>query len=204
MVFINDSLTIVLIGDWNKLFIQPDWIAGNVYEKDEIEIGVNGPGADLVVSYRSEGVIVTPEQSKVIFSVANTDKQTLEYLCKCIENYVTKAYSAINVAYGFNCDFIEDNDIIFADVLDRMSDTTAIIGSGYEIVSSKVTRTIRKEDRLINMEASLENAMLNMHFNEHHNEEGQSLEFNYELLKDFMDECSNIVRDLGYELEGDE
>ena len=27
MVFLNDSLTVVLVGDWNKLYIQPDWVA---------------------------------------------------------------------------------------------------------------------------------------------------------------------------------
>ena len=40
MVFINDSLTVVLIGDWNKLYIQPHWVASNIYEAEEIEIGL--------------------------------------------------------------------------------------------------------------------------------------------------------------------
>ena len=36
MVFLNDSLTVVLVGDWNKLYIQPDWVANNIYETEEI------------------------------------------------------------------------------------------------------------------------------------------------------------------------
>ena len=32
MVFLNDSLTVVLVGDWNKLYIQPDWVANNIYD----------------------------------------------------------------------------------------------------------------------------------------------------------------------------
>ena len=35
MVFINDSLTVVLVGDWNKLYTQPDWMASNIFEAEE-------------------------------------------------------------------------------------------------------------------------------------------------------------------------
>ena len=44
MVFINDSLNVVLLGDWNQLYSQPDWIAENVFEKEEMEIGLSGQG----------------------------------------------------------------------------------------------------------------------------------------------------------------
>ena len=41
MIFTRDSLTIVLLGDWNRFYLQPNWIAENVYEAEEIELGVN-------------------------------------------------------------------------------------------------------------------------------------------------------------------
>lgn len=204
MVFINDSLTIVLLGDWNKLYIQPDWIAENVYKKNEIEIGVNGQGSDFTVSYKSDNVIVTPEQNKVIFSVGNTNKETISYLCTCINNYVEKAFSPVNMTYGLNCDFIEEKDVIFADVLDSMSDTNAIIECGYEIESTKISRTLKNEDKIMNMDSNLDNSILNVHFNEHHAEVEEKPIFNFEIVKEFINECERIVRELGYDLEGDE
>ena len=77
MVLVNDSLTVVLVGDWNKLYIQPDWMASNIFEKEELEIGVNGQGTDLSVAYRGDGVIISPSQSRMVFSVINTDDDTL-------------------------------------------------------------------------------------------------------------------------------
>ena len=68
MVFLNDSLTVVLVGDWNKLYIQPDWVANNIYETEEIEIGVNGQGSDFSVSYRCDNVIISPDQGKVVLT----------------------------------------------------------------------------------------------------------------------------------------
>ena len=67
--FLNDSLTVVLVGDWNKLYIQPDWVANNIYETEEIEIGVNGQGSDFSVSYRCDNVIISPDQGKVVFQL---------------------------------------------------------------------------------------------------------------------------------------
>lgn len=32
----NDSLVFVAIGDWNRFYINSNWIKKNVYEKDEI------------------------------------------------------------------------------------------------------------------------------------------------------------------------
>ena len=36
MRLLDNSITIVILGDWNKMFIQPDWIAHNVFESEEI------------------------------------------------------------------------------------------------------------------------------------------------------------------------
>lgn len=149
MVFINDSLTVVLVGDWNKLYIQPDWMANNVFEKKEIEIGINGQGADFTVSYRGNGIIVSPGQSNMIFSVTDTADEVLNNLCKCLNNFLEKAVTPQLFAYGLNADFVEEDGILFAEVIDSMSDTNAIIESGYEIVSTKISRTLKRDDKLL-------------------------------------------------------
>ena len=59
MIFAGDSLTIVLLGDWNRFYIQPNWIADNVYGRQEIEMGVNGQGIDFSVTYRCDGVTIS-------------------------------------------------------------------------------------------------------------------------------------------------
>ncbi|XCP85414.1 hypothetical protein ABXS75_00950 [Roseburia hominis] len=204
MVFINDSLTIVLVGDWNKLYIQPDWVANNVFEKEEIEIGINGQGSDFAVSYRENGVVVSPGQSKVVFSVINTDDETLNKLCQCINNFVEKAYTPQLFAYGLNADFLEEEGILFAEVIDSMSDTRDIVENGYEVVSTKISRTLKRDDKFINMDCNLENKNLMVHFNEHHNPGENKPNFCIDDIKNFIEESCGILRGLGYEIEGDE
>lgn len=109
MVLINDSLTIVLVGDWNRLYMQPEWVAGNVFESEELEIGVSGQGAELSVSYKKNSIIVSPGQSNTVFSVVNTDDEVLNNLCKYLNNFVEKAYTPQFPAYEINVDFVEDD-----------------------------------------------------------------------------------------------
>ena len=204
MVFLNDSLTVVLVGDWNKLYIQPDWVANNIYETEEIEIGVNGQGSDFSVSYRCDNVIISPDQGKIVFSVANTDRNSLEKLSLCVNNFLTKAYTTSLFAYGINGNFIDEDGSSFAEVLDGMSDTNQILDNGYEIMATKISRTLSKNGKVINMDSNLVNARLEINFNEHHSNPKEKPTFDVELLNGFIEECSEIVKGLGYELEGDE
>lgn len=204
MVFINDSLTVVLVGDWNKLYIQPDWVANSIYGVEEIEIGVNGQGSDFSVSYKCDNVIISPDQGKVIFSAMNTDRKSLEKLSLCVNNFLTKAYTTALFAYGINGNFVDEDASIFAEVLDAMSDTSQILDNGYEIRATKINRTLSKNGKVINMDSNLVNSRLEMSFNEHHSNPKEEPVFSFELLNGFIDECSEIVKALGYELEGDE
>lgn len=204
MVFISDSLTVVLIGDWNKLYIQPDWMAKNIYEKEEIEIGVNGQGSEFSVSYRCNNVVISPDQGKVIFSVTNTDKMTLENISHCINNFLNKAYTTEIFAYGINGKFIDEDGSNFAEVVDNMLDASRILENGYEIMETKISRTLSKNGKIINIDSNLVNAGLEIHFNEHHPNPKETPVFSFEVLNGFIEDCSEIVKGLGYELEGDE
>ncbi len=204
MVFINDSLNVMLVGDWNKLYIQPDWIATNVFEKDEIQIGVNGEGSEFSVSYRADGITIAPTQSKIIFSVWNTDEESLEKLSVCLNNFLEKVHIPTTFVYGINGDFVEDDDSLFAEVLDGMSDSNILIENGYQILSTQVTRTLVVNEKIINMESNLENARMTIHFNEHHVDQDKTCTFNTEMLNGFIRQCRKIVLELGYQLEGDE
>ena len=204
MVFISDSLTVVLIGDWNKLYIQPDWMAKNIYEKEEIEIGVKGQGSEFSVSYRCNNVVISPDQGKVIFSVTNTDKMTLENISHCINNFLTKAYTTEIFAYGINGKFIDEDGSNFAEVVDNMLDASRILENGYEIMETKISRTLSKNGKIINIDSNLVNAGLEIHFNEHHPNPKETPVFSFEVLNGFIEDCSEIVKGLGYELEGDE
>ncbi|CDA89618.1 MAG: hypothetical protein MR440_00785 [Firmicutes bacterium] len=204
MVFINDSLNVVLLGDWNQLYSQPDWIAENVFEKEEMEIGLSGQGTDFTVRYKADGVIIAPGLSSMIFSVTDTGESELKSLCEYLNNFLEKASTPQFAAYGLNAEFVEENVSAFADVIDSMADAEALVNNGCVIVSTQISRTLRRNNKLINMSSNLENNNLQIRFNEHHIAEESRPNFTLELVKSFIKECREILSGLGYEMEGEE
>lgn len=204
MIFVTDSLNIVLVGDWNKLYSQPDWIAENIFEKDEMEIGLSGQGTDFTVLYKADSVIIAPGMGSTSFSVTDIGDNELESLCKYLNNFVEKASTPQFVAYGLNAEFMEENGSAFADVIDSMSDAKALVNNGCVIVSTQISRTLTRNSKLINMNSNFENNNLQIRFNEHHIAEESRPNFTLELVKDFMQDCKEILSGLGYEIEGEE
>lgn len=205
MRLLSDSITVVLLGDWNKLYIQPEWVANNIYENPELEIGVEGQGADFRVSYRKNGIIINPSQEKIIFTATDTTDSTLKYMAKCISNYLSKAVTPTLMAYGINADYRDAEDTRFASVIDALPDTEAIIDLGYEVSSAQITRTFLKNDKTINMTCSMDRANTTIHFNEHHaSPDKETTDISYEALAEFISQTKAIIVGLGYEVDGDE
>lgn len=204
MFFLEDSLNVTLIGDWNKLYIEPEWMAEHVYETNEIELGINGKISEFSITYRSNGVKIFPSQTQLSFTAANTTNQTLEYFAKCINNFLDKAYTTELHAYGINIDFVEEDTRLFSDVLDNMSDSNLIINSGYQIAATSINRRLEKDGKIINMESSMGDSKLKVHFNEHHQLPSKKPIFTSQIFNNFIGECVEIVKGLDYEMEGEE
>lgn len=203
MVFINDSLTVVIVGDWNRIYVQPDWMAENVFETSEIEVGINMQGAEYTISYRNEGVTVMPSQSTMVFAAWNTDRKTLCYLCECVNCFLSKAFTPQPPAYGLNIDFVGSDGDVFSAVVDSMSDAQEIINSDYEIISTKIQRVLKGDNKMLNMDTEMNGSEVQIHFNEHHEAGTEVPDFRAEYIEAFIKECSRIVGRLGYEMEGE-
>ena len=200
----SDSITIVLLGDWNKFYIQPEWIATNVFESEEMEIGIEGQDAEFHISYRNGKIVIKPSQSKITFSTMDTQDETIESLSKCVNNYLQKAVTPSLFAYGLNVDFTDDESTRFAEILDNISDATAIFELGYQIEASKISRTLSKNGKVINMNCQLVNTTTTMRFNEHHaNPDCTNINITPDSILQFVDDVKQIVSQFGYELEGE-
>lgn len=144
MNIVDNSLTIVLLGDWNKLYIQPEWVANNIFCKPEMEIGVEAQGIEFNISYKCNNVIINPSQEKIVFTATNIEEETIKFLADCATNYINNAKTPHLTAYGLNVDFIENEDTLLSDLFDGISDTQALIKLNYEVINSQVSRTIKK------------------------------------------------------------
>ena len=202
MKYVNDSLSIVILGDWNNLYVQPEWISNNVFEVPQIEIGVFGIGIDVEVSFKYNDIIIKPNRDKIIISTTNISNQIIKQLAKCASNFITKAKTPQMVAYGYNITYIDSEDMQLAETFDSISDSSQIIDLGYEIISSNIHRTITKDNKIINMECLLENSNSKFIFNEHHDEQDvENIFIDEKTINSFLSETKNILIGMGYEIE---
>lgn len=202
MIIRNSSLTVVLLGDWNKMYIQPDWIAQKVYCQKEIELGVIGQGTDLTVNYRSDSIVIAPSQSQMTFTALNMNNDTIERMVSCVNNFLQNATTPILTAYGYNCEFVEDDCNQFADILDTIADNGKIIESGYEIINTKISRSLSKNGTIFNLESSQDGNRTILHFNEHHGTAVTEMPIiEEENIKNFISSAKQLVQALGYDIE---
>ena len=203
----GSSLTVVLVGDWNRLYSKPEWIAQNIYEENEIEISINKdwetPGFNVM--YKKNNVLISPEQQMVTFTSTDISDETLENLAKFITNYLDKAVTPTLLAYGFNLEFSDSNATLFAESIDDMSDSISLIECGYSIESTRIEKSLVKDGKNIKLAMAFANNELNLHFNEHHGDiEDLKPTIDKACLISFIEQCKSIVLALGYDLEGDE
>ena len=192
------SVSVIVLGDWNKAYVQPEWMASKVFGSDEIEIGVEGAGLDIIVSYKCDKVIINPTQSKIVLTALDTEVATLRSLSKCVANFLNEAHTPTLFAYGINADYVDEDNTILATNLDLLSDKDAFSKMGYNIRNTRISRTIQKNDLLYNIEFISDNKTT-IRFNEHH--ERPVKDFSYERVEGFLIRTGEIVKELGFALE---
>ena len=80
-----------------------------------------------------------------------------------------------------------------------------ILTCGYEIKASKITRTLSKAGKIINLESVLDGNQLRFHFNEHHGESTSEMpNMTIQQIEDFLRESRELVEAFGYEIEDEE
>ena len=202
MKYVNDSLSIVILGDWNNLYVQPEWISSNVFEDPQIEIGVFGIGINVEISFKYNDIIIKPSRDKFVISATNINDQIIEQLAKYASNFIAKAKTPQKVVYGYNITYTDSEDMKLAETFDSISDSSQIVDLGYEIISSNIHRTIKKGDRSINIDCLLENSNSKFIFNEHHDEQdAKDVLIDKNTINNFLSETKNILIGMGYEIE---
>lgn len=206
MHIVPGTFSIVLLGDWNKMFIQPDWVATYVYENPEIEIGVEGVGSDFTISYRKNNVVIKPTQDKIVFSLTNISDDAIVFFSNCVKNYIAKAYTPVLTAFGINIEYTDEENTKLAAVFDKMDDLDPIVDLNYEITATKVSRSLLKNGVIMNIESTISNSTTLIRFNEHHDTaKGDAKSVQNEItpktIRGFLEETAKIVQGLGYEVD---
>ena len=197
MKIVNNSFSIVLLGDWSKLYIQPEWIAENIIPEKKIDLFVNGNGLDYKVSYKYKSVTIIPSQERftIFADIGFTD--AIDDCLEITNNIIKKAVTPFFIGYGFNCSYEDEDTSVFSELMDKIEDQFKIIQNGYQINNTTISRELKKDGKILNFVITVEDKV-KLDFNEHHGQKfGNNLIISREDIKIFLNNCEIIVKTYG-------
>lgn len=207
MIVKDDSLAFVILGDWNRLYCTPNWLAQNVFENERIEISITNIFEDNEIHLRCNDLIINPSQSKIVFKPTTISESSKEYLCNCINRFIRNSFSPSIKAYGINTDY-EDNASILSRIVDNMEDNKRLISSGCEIKQTVIEKTVTLYEKIYNIKSSLKEDTCLIHINNHVTGPFSNNELNDEFLQididdinNYLEMCWKLLKSLGYEKE---
>lgn len=195
----SSSLTVVLIGDWNKLYSQPEWIVQNVFDDNEMEIAVEGSGLEFTISFKKNDIMVRPTPEKVVFSVSDVNGETLNRLVGAINNFVSRANSAQEIEYGFNSRYTDEDRRVYYEILDSICDADRLSTNGIEVLNTEISRVLRVDGKILKVEFNEIDGEVVAFVNEHH--ESWEHELSEQDVRDFMGISQRVLESMGYVIE---
>lgn len=166
----EDSISVVLVGKWNKFILTPEWIAKNLYESNpnfKIEFSIN---LDFPFRYKTKDVTFAfaPDKVSLISSTdSNIVLQELERLAiKLCTTLVHTPIFAIGVNFGYSEKTDKENLFPLFDSDNKQK----LVANGWSIKDTQIKNQLSKDDILLNLAVSLtqENNIdfdFNFHFN---------------------------------------
>ena len=164
-----DSLTFVVVGDWNKFYLDPSWLAHKVFELDEVGVELSlSPGSGTTVVLRDSSCALQPSSSRFMLTCSNLQQNTLERFSDICARLIKNAVSPFIQAYGFNIKMIETEESPFTGLLDSLPDSDKLAEIDAFIETASVSRKIRYQGVLLNITHSIDDkGILNVSINEH-------------------------------------
>ena len=202
MHIVTGSISIVLRGDWNSYYLQPQWISEKICESEEMEVGFKVEGYKTSISYRKNNVTIDPRPDAMIFTAQTTDEEVLKTLTAFVTNFLATTETPAPIIYGLNVKYHESDTTSFAIVVDSISDSDKISDCGYIIEETHISRKITKDDKVLNVTFDMNTTGLTVSFNEHHTDYDENSKISYEDVKSFLDRTSFLLSKLGYSIEG--
>lgn len=207
---INDkSFSIIITGDWSSTFARPDWIAKNVFQADQIELSIENYNKFIKLSCKYQDVIVMVTEDRACFSLETINDDSISSMCLFINNFINKSYSPFIGSYGLNISYFDKDVFNFAKTLDNMDDQIKLSSKGYEIINTKIIRSIKKDGKIFNINLRIENLgnenqKLVFDINNHYNLKDKNVQitFNKDFIKSFFEDCEQLLSTYEFELEG--
>lgn len=207
MKIVNGSLSFVILGDWNKYYLTPAWLAQNVFSVEKVEIELNlGQGPAYSANIKNDGVSVQPTQDRIIFSCNDFDEAKISNFENAYMAFLRNASSPQIKAFGFNVQFIEEDVRIFSEVIDNLPDSDRYIEAGVTLQGTQIVRNMSYNDKEFSITFAAKGAALtiSVNMNKECGFPSSEIEVGSGAVNSFLADAKNILSAGGYVLEEEE
>jgi len=149
MNIINDTISVVINGDWNRYFLSPDWLAKNIFDKQQIEAEMAFNGIGTILRFNCDDVSVTPSMSQMTFICRKNSDEAIKKLEHRVSNFMKNAPSPLITTYGYNISFEERDSSNINATFDKIPDSINLIKHGAIIQSCTLHRTIELNEKTL-------------------------------------------------------
>lgn len=196
MNYIDGSLNCVINGDWNRRYIQPDYIGQTVFGVQEMDIQISGLGSDSFgIIFHSGKIRVLPRQDRVQFIADDFEDETIARFEEVVIRFCKEIHTPNLVSFGYNCVYSSEDSLGFAQMVDELKGVDELSDLGASISDTVIKRHISFEGKEINTTERMNGDTVSIEFNEHHSGENIREEIQTEgSIKDFLARTEKIVK----------
>ena len=198
--FEEDSIGLVIVGDWNVRIFTPEWITTNISKSENIQIEFSINNMDAPIRFTHNDIRIIPSNSRFTFSPQKYDTITFSRIENMVKNLCESLYHTPITAYGINFKILDtDPNPLLLDSF-NLTDDSRFSDAGFEIKSRKIIRVLQIEDGILNFKISNEDGQVHYHFNFHYTVTGaeivtQSIIGKFEKCKKIFEQIiTNIYR----------
>ena len=203
MKYQDNSLNVVVIGNWNKVYTDPIYLANTLFSGQEVTLEVTGQGLNFSVQCKYKDVCITPTTDRIQFTCTSISAESVEFFTKTLQQFFKSVESPAISGYGINIRYNDTEDDILPKVIDSISDREAMVEMGCEILSTNIVRKINYNGLVYNISFSYDNKGTVITFNQHNEVKGTNKDINISNDRVFsvIQQAKDILHKLGYETE---
>lgn len=171
MKILDDSVSIVLVGKWNKYILDPEWIAKNLFNEEKIQVEFPILNFDLPPRFSHENIRIVLNKDRLEFFALSYSKSVFDRIEEMIKTVTNILKHTPTGAFGINFEYNTDSNDQRLLELFEFSDNNGIIDSDESLPSiteMAITRTLELDDRKIKFTLKKTDLNISFRFNFHY------------------------------------
>ncbi len=161
----ENSWTIVIAGNWNRMIFSPNWVGKKIFNAKEVEVRVPLQIANPIV-YKFEDITLSINEARVTIGMLVLSDDCLTHgeniACMILQQLYHTPVSGIGVNFGFR----EDKPTkALNDALSHTDDLH--ISSVWDIKRQELVRSLIKDSQILNMSIGSDNSGVEISANFH-------------------------------------